>query len=82
MGFRPPHAEWLHVNEDVCDFGKDLPDMRPDARSDSVPFSDSDPRIDFNVKINVMLEPGLSRVALLDAPDAFDLKSDPPYAFD
>ena len=82
MGLRPPHAGRLHVNEDVCDFGKDLPDMHPDVRSDSVPFSYSDPRIDFNVKINVMLKPGLSRVAFLDAPDAFDLKSDSLYAFD
>ena len=82
MGFRPPHAEWLHVNEDVCDFRKDLPDMRPDARSDNVPFSDSDPRIDFRVKINVMLEPGLARVAFLDALDTFDLKSDSLYALD
>ena len=76
MGFRPPHAEWLHVNKHVCDFWKDLPDMRPDARGDIVPFSDRDPRIDFSVKINVMLEPGLSRVAFLDASDTFDLKSD------
>ena len=82
VAFRPPHAGWFHVDEDVCDFGKDFPDMRPDARSDSVPFGDSDPRIDFSVKIDVMLEPGLSRVALFDAPDAFDLESGSLYAFD
>ena len=62
------------MNEDVCDFGKGQPDVHPNIGSDVVRFSNRDLRIDFNVKINVTLEPGLSRVALLNAPDSCDPK--------
>jgi len=76
------HTERLDVNEDVCDFGKGFADLQPDVRGNVVRLSDRDLRIDFNVKINVMLEPGPSRVALLDAPDSCNLKSGRLYALD